>query len=205
MAEAGEGGERDRIREAVLDLVFDHGCDGTSVEMVVARAGVEEGAFEREFGDLENCFLEIYLESNDRFRETVEAAYAEGETWRENLRSAAYAAARFLEKRPREVRLNVSQVFAAGEMAVIERDRYYQLFVDYIDAGRQELDDPDSMSRSVAEGVMGSIAAAMFKGVAQTGDAGKAEDFVPELMFIAVRPYLGHEVALEELQISPPP
>jgi hypothetical protein len=30
------------------------------------------------------------------------------------------------------------------------------------------------------------------------------EDFVPELMFLAVRPYLGNRVALEELGIPPP-
>ena len=40
-------------------------------------------------------------------------------------------------------------------------------------------------------------------------DAGRgtrsAVDFVPELMYVAVRPYVGEEVAREELAIPPPP
>jgi hypothetical protein len=32
----------------------------------------------------------------------------------------------------------------------------------------------------------------------------RAEDVVPDLMFVAVRPYLGHEAAREELSIPPP-
>jgi AcrR family transcriptional regulator len=197
--------ERERIREAVLDLVFDHGCDGTSLEMILERAGVDRAAFEREFDDREDCFLQIYIESNHLFVRDVFAAFEGGETWRDSLRAAAYVAARFLRDRPREVRLNVIQVFSAGEMALAERDRYHRLFVDLVDAGRQELDDPDSVSRSLAEGVVGSILGVMVKQVGEEGSAANAEAAVPELMYIAVRPYLGHEAAREELAIPPPP
>lgn len=194
---------RERIREAVLDLVFDRGCEGTSLEMVLARADVSEAHFAAEFGDLENCFLQIYLEGNELFRERVEGAYENGDGWRESLRAAAYAAAGFLEERPREVRLNVIQVLGTSERAMAERDRHHQMLVDYIDAGRQELDNPDSISRSVAEGVIGSILQMMISEVASSGSAARAEDFVPELMYVAVRPYLGDEVAREELEMRP--
>jgi AcrR family transcriptional regulator len=197
--------ERERIREAVLDLVLEHGIDGTSVEMITDRAGVDGAAFEREFGSRENCFLEIYRESNERFVCEVDAAFEGGGTWPDSLRAAAYVGARFLRDRPREVRFNVLQVFRAGEMAMAERDRYHQDLVDLVDAGRQELDDPDSVPRAVAEGVVGAIVETMVKRVGEDGSAANAESAVPELMYIAVRPYLGHEAALEELSIPAPP
>jgi AcrR family transcriptional regulator len=197
--------ERERIREAVLDLVFDHGCDGTSLAMILDRAGVDQVAFEREFKTREKCFLTIYTESNEWFVHDVFAAFEAGGNWRDSLRAAAYVAARFLRDHPREVQLNVIQVFSAGEMAMAERDRYHQLLVDLVDAGRQEMDDPDSVSRSVAEGVIGSILGLMVKEVSDQGSAAGIEAAVPELMYIAVRPYLGHEVAREELTIPPPP
>jgi AcrR family transcriptional regulator len=198
MAESHE-----RIREAVLDLVFEHGCDGTSAEMVIERAEVEPGDFERDCGDIEGCFLKIYLETNDQFQTSVEAGWGTGDVWRDSLRGAAYAAARFLRDRPREVRFNAIQVFRAGDVALAERDRYHQLLVGYVDAGRQELDDPDSISRSVAEGVVGSIVATIVREVLARGDASHAEEFVPELMYIAVRPYLGEAAAHEELSLRP--
>jgi AcrR family transcriptional regulator len=196
--------ERERIREAVLDLVFDHGCDGTSLAMILDRAGVDHIAFEREFKTREECFVAIYTQSNEWFVRDVFAAFEAGEDWRDSLRAAAYVAARFLRDHPREVRLNVIQVFSAGEMAMAERDRYHQILVDLVDAGRQELDDPDSVSRSVAEGVVGSILSLMMREVSDQGSAASAEAAVPELMYIAVRPYLGHEIAREELTMPPP-
>jgi AcrR family transcriptional regulator len=196
---------RERLREAVLDLVGSHGLDETSVAMILDRAGVDRAAFEREFGDKEGCVLQIYTETNDRFLREVFAAFETGGSWRDSLRAAAYTAARFLRDHPREVRLNVIQILSAGDMALAERDRYHQLLVSLVDAGRQELDDPDSVPRSVAEGVVGSIQALMVREVGARGGAAAALDFVPELMYLAVRPYLGHEVAREELTIPPPP
>jgi AcrR family transcriptional regulator len=196
---------RERIREAVLDLVFEQGCDATSLAMILDRAEVSRTVFEREFQSREGCILALYVESNEQFVSAVSAAFESGDNWRDSLRAAAYVAARFLRDRPREVRLNVIQVFSAGERALAERDRYHQLLVGLVDAGRQELDEPDSLSRSVAEGVVGSILALMLKEVSEHGDAANAEEAVPELMYIAVLPYLGREVAREELTIPPPP
>jgi hypothetical protein len=89
-------------------------------------------------------------------------------------------------------------------MAQAQRESHLQRMVEMIDAGRQELDDPDSLGRGVAEGVFGSIYSHLVKDV-QAGKGTKAaEDYVPELMYIAVRPYLGHEAAMEELTIPAP-
>ena len=73
-----------------------------------------------------------------------------------------------------------------------------------IDAGRRELDDPESMGRSAAEGVFGSIYEALVKEQQAGKGTEAAYEFVPELMYIAVRPYLGHDAAREELSIPAP-
>ena len=121
------------------------------------------------------------------------------------LRAAAYAAADFLSERPREVRFNVIAVLGAGEMVTARRDAYLRQLVDLVDAGRFELDDPDSLGRGVAESAIGSIFERMLRDVHRGGDVTDARAVVPELMYIAVRPYLGHEIAREELSIPPPP
>jgi AcrR family transcriptional regulator len=196
--------ERARLRVAVIELVVEHGCDRTSVEMIVARAGVGRDAFEREFTDFNACLIDAYLVQADEFDRRMQASVAAEESWRDGLRAAAYAAAAFVHERPQEVLFGGMGLQQAGpEVQAYRADRLQRL-VDLIDAGRGELDDPDSLNRSVAEGILGSIFETMVKGL-HDGAIGNPEAFIPDLMYIAVRPYLGHEVAREELDIPPPP
>jgi hypothetical protein len=96
------------------------------------------------------------------------------------------------------------QMLAASDLAMAERDRYVGRIVDLIDEGRYELEDPEIVGRSVAEATFGSIYLALTRQL-RDGGAVVAEEVVPELMCLAVRPYLGPEVAQEELTIPPPP
>lgn len=192
---------RKRIEEATIDLVAERGYEATAVEEVCERASVSPAAFERYFVDLEDCCTRIYTRNNELFDEQVQAAFATHQSWRDSLR----AAADFLSARPREVRFNVIAVLSAGDMIAAKRDAYLQRLVGLIDAGRYELEDPDSVSRSVAESAIGAIVERMLRDVHRGGDTAHARAVVPELMYIAVRPYLGHEIASEELKIPPPP
>ena len=188
-----------------MELVVDRGFEEVTVEMVVAEGGVDRSAFDRHFSGVEDCAVQAYMRNNERFGDVVFGAYEAHRVWRDGLRAAAYAAARFLRDHPLEVRFNVVQVLSAGPMALAQRDAYLQKLVELVDDGRRELEDPDSMGRSVAEGVIGSIFERMLGDVSGRGGVMEAESLVPELMYIAVRPYLGHEVAQEERTIPRPP
>ena len=130
-------------------------------------------------------------------------AFEAGSCWRDSLRASAYAVVRFMRDNPREVGFGALHILAAGDLAQALPGAQLQRWVDLIDLGRQELDDPDSMGRGVAEGVLGSIHGRLLKELENGGGTGSLEQFVPELMYIAVRPYLGHEVAREELELPP--
>jgi AcrR family transcriptional regulator len=196
---------RERIREALLDLVAAQGTEAVTVELVVERAGVSRAEFDRQFADKEDLYLQFFHEISSGFERDLEAAYDAEDGWRDGLRAAAYFAARFFRDRPRETAFGTMQMFAAGEVAQGHRERELQFFVDLIDRGRQELEDPDSISRGVAESVFGSIYEMLLAKLRAGEGTGAALDFVPDLMFVAVRPYLGHEVALEELKTPAPP
>jgi AcrR family transcriptional regulator len=195
-----------RIRQAVMDLVVERGYDGTTKQMVIERAGVQCEEFEREFADLNECCMVIYRENIEDFNEAVfGAAEAAGDRWRDRLRAAAYAAARYIDARPTQTRFDMIQMLGFGDMAQAYRDRYLGQIVDLIDEGRTELPEPDSMSRDVAMGVFGSIYQFLLRELEGRREPVTAESFVPQLMYIAVRPYLGHDVAHEELTVEAPP
>jgi AcrR family transcriptional regulator len=195
----------ERLRQTVIDQVLERGYAAFDVDVALERAGFERAEFERRFSGKEDCCIKVYEANIADFDRLVFAAYAEHDTWRDGLRAAAYAAARYLREHPREVLFGEIQMREGGEMAQARRDAYLQRIVDLIDAGRQELDDPDAVGRGVAEGVLGSVYGYLVKELQSGMGTRSAEGFVPGLMYIAVRPYLGHEAAREELTIPPPP
>lgn len=195
---------RERIGEAMLDLVTSCGYGATTIDSVLDRAGVDRAEFDRLFEGKEDCFLQLYEEMTARFNRCVFAAYEVDALWCDRLRAAAYAAARWIRDHPRETRYGTLEMLAAGEVAQAHREATLRRCVAMVDDGRQELDDPDSISPAVAEGTLGAIAETLMKNL-QRGTGARGEELVPELMYLAVRPYLGHEAAREELTIPPPP
>jgi hypothetical protein len=150
--------------------------------------------------------MDVYRENIDDFNEEVfGAAAAAGDLWRDRLRAAAYTAARYIDARPVQTRFDMIQMLGVGDMAQAYRDRYLGQIVDLIDEGRQELPNPESMSRDVASGVFGSVYQFLLRELQGRREPVTAESFVPQLMYIAVRPYLGHDVAVEELTLEAPP
>jgi AcrR family transcriptional regulator len=202
-AERSMPDERGRIRRAVVDLVLEHGCEGVDVGMVVARAGLERSAFERHFADLNDCLIDAYLIYTGEFDQRVFGAFKGAEGWREGLRGAAYAAAAYIRKQPREVAFGTVALLAAAPPVQAHRASHRQRMIDLIDAGRQELDDPDALGREVADGVLATINETIVRELG-SGAVKAPEAYVPELMSIAVRPYLGEAAAREELALPPP-
>lgn len=196
--------EGERICQAMIDVVIERGYEEATIDAVVAQAGVERAAFDRHFVDKEDCFMQTYRSHvADPFEAAVFGAYEAHESWRDGLRACAYEAARFIRDNPRECRFGSIEMMQVGPVAQAHRERQLHGIVDLIDAGRQELDDPDSVGRGAAEAALGSIYLTAVKELGQGNSEGVG--MVPELMYLAVRPYLGDEVAREELTMPPPP
>lgn len=195
---------RARIRNAAMREVTEHGFGETTVEMVCERAEVSIAEFEQSFSDLGDCCIKVYLANIDEFDRIVFSAVEEAVGWRNRLRASAYAVVSYIQRRPVEAQFNLIQMLTVGEMAMVFRDRYVERFVDLIDEGRQELEDPESMTRDVAAGTFGSIYEFIVKQFHDGSDIGQLDDHIPELMYLAVRPYVGHETAREELAIRSP-
>jgi hypothetical protein len=134
----------------------------------------------------------------------VALAYAHEDEWRDRLRAVAYEMLRFLREDRERARMMTVDVLSAGERAQLIRDQGMQGLIELIDQGRQELPNPDLMSRATAEGIGGAIYHRIHVAVA-AGRFDALKAMVPELMYNAVLPYLGTEVAMEELSIPPPP
>jgi AcrR family transcriptional regulator len=195
--------ERTRVCEALIDLSVDLRFVNTTLEMVLERAGVDERAFRRHFTDLEDCFAKTLEPLAGRFFERVFEAFAAEDGWRNQMRSAAHEMLAFFAEDFRRARFMNVEVLFAGQSALLIRDEAMQGLFLLIDQGRLEMEDPDSLTPFTAEAI-GCAIYQRIQSAIEHGDIDAFEPGVPEMLYTAFLPYLGQEVAQEELQIPPP-
>ena len=190
---------RGRLREAMLEVVCEYGYRSTTVAAICGRAGTGAAEFGRLFGDKEAAFVQIYLEEVERFLDVSVAACDSEEGWRDGLRAGAYAGARWLRDHPREARFCILEVLGAGEVAQLQREKFMRTLIARLDSGRMRLDRDEFVSPAFSAAIVGAISEMLVRRLAQGTGLSDIVDLVPELMYIAVRPYVDADEAFEEL------
>jgi len=192
--------ERERIVEALIEIAAERGYAETTIEMILDRAGVDRAAFDRHFRGKYDCFLSTWRDINEGcMREMVEAFNSQ-EEWPDRLRAVACEIVDALRSDPSRAAFAV-EVLAAGDAARARRDMTMRVIASLIDAGRNELDDPESVPHTTAEALAGSAYGQVYAKVVK-GEADELPELVPQLMSAAVIPYLGVEAGLAELSRS---
>jgi AcrR family transcriptional regulator len=196
--------DRDRICEAMIDLCVGHGYVNVTLPMVLDKAAVSEAAFKQNFADLEDCFCSVMEAQIGIAGEQVLAAYAAEQGWQRQMRAAARALLDYVLEDLKRARFVCVEVVYAGDRAKLIRDQLMQAFFLLIDQGRQEMPDPDLLTPFTAEAIGSSIYQRMQSALA-SDQLEEFETSIPEMMYLAVLPYLGAEAAEEELSAPPTP
>jgi AcrR family transcriptional regulator len=194
---------RERLKEAMLELVIEQGYEATSVDEVAVLAGVGRAEFDLYFASKEECAIAVFDHFQADFETKVMAAYASETTWPDNLRAAAYAIADWSKENPRGMRFGTVEMLWISEAAQARRLHGFETFLGMIEAGREAAPDPEAVPPHTAGRLMGSVAEILTRRM--QGKGFEARAFVPELMSLIVTAYLGEEAAALELAIPPPP
>lgn len=192
---------RARIAAAIVYLAGSHGYAQTSVEMICEQARARRFHFDRCFAGKEDCFLCVHDEVAAEFCGRVLSAYETATSWHDRVWAAGWAAMRFFQEDPLRARFLVVEVNGSGAGAQERRDRALQRLADILDGGREELEHPERVSRCTAEIVAGAIYGTLL-GRIEAGCLERGDDFLPELVYMAVMPYLGSRAAEDELLVQ---
>ena len=196
--------QRERIARAIVKLVGAKGYRQTPLAEVLAAAAVDEADFQRHFAGKEECFVAIWDDLTLAHGTLASRAFGAEGAWRERLRAAAaWVTLRYLQADLDRTRFLVLEVLNAGELAQAHRDLAIATQVEWIDAGRRELEDPDSVSRATAERIAGAVNEMLIRKT-RSGEIVSGAGVVRELMYMAVRPYFGEAAAREELRWPAP-
>jgi AcrR family transcriptional regulator len=190
--------ERARIVEALIEVAAEHGYLDTTIEMILERAALDRDDFDRHFRGKYDCFLTAWQEINEECMEEMLHAYNSAMDWPDRLRAVATGTIGSLCNDPSRASFGV-EVLAAGDAARARRDMTMRVITSLIDAGRQEMEDPDSVPRTTAEALAGAAYGQIYAKVVR-GAHEELPALIPQLMATAVMPYLGIEAAMEELR-----
>jgi AcrR family transcriptional regulator len=193
---------RARIVSAMMDLCCERGFRRVKLPMLLERAGVDRDAFERYFADVEDCYCQIYKELRDQLMAMIAEAVAEQPTRQDRIRVTAYTMVGHLEEDERRTQFMSTEVRNAGDRAAVLMEEAFEEMFELLDSGRVERDHPSVLSRATAEAIGGTIFFQMLAAF-QQGSMAAVRVKIPEMMYVAVLPYLGEEAAREELEIPP--
>jgi AcrR family transcriptional regulator len=188
---------------AMVQLVGTRGYDAVSVEAVCEQARVEPALFERHFADKERCFLRLHAQIAAELCRLFRSAWQVPSSWHDRVWAAGWAAMRFLGADPARTRFLLVEVNGIGQAARAHRDETLRGLAELIDQGRDERGEPPRrVSLCSAEVAAGAIYRMILDRV-EGGAVERGEDFLPELVYVAVMPYMGAAIAEQELQVEP--
>jgi AcrR family transcriptional regulator len=195
--EAVTESQRNRIHQAMIEVVSRRGYPETRVVDVIGVAGVSRKTFYELFDSKEDCFLAAYdvlLENllgdaGDAFESKAGAA------WSERIAAALEALLKHLAAHPDEARFAIVEVLAAGPKALARRDAALRQFTGFLEAGRSEtsVELPGITSLSIAGGINELLYSEILHGA-----IGRLPSRLPDLIFWVTLPFLGAEGATAE-------
>lgn len=190
-------GKRQRILLGMLEAVGTNGYEQTTVQDAITSAGIYRQAFYDDFQDKEDCYLQA-LDAGSAWVELAMREATVGETtWRGQLRGALTALLRFFDEQPEVGRALLVEVHAAGPQAVGRRTEAMERAAVMVDLAREE---SDHLAPAIAaEAVVAGILAVLHTRLAAHEPTGFGR-LLPELMYLAVLPYFGPDVAAAEMR-----
>ena len=194
--------QRERLLAAALRATAELGYREMSVQDVLDRAGVSRPTFYEHFENKEACFLTALDAAGGRLRTRIDAANTSAEgTWRDRLRVALEELLRFVAEEPDAAATLVVEARAACPAALLRRDELLDHFAACLDDQiRAEPPEGSPPSAIASAGVVGGIEALLYSRLNKE-EAGSLEGLLPALMYFAVLPFEGHQVASEELAV----
>jgi len=189
--------QRNRIHQAMIEVVSERGYPETRVVDVIGVAGVSRKTFYELFESKEDCFLAAYDGLLDNLLGDAADAFESkaGDPWAERVAAALEALLEHLAAHPDEARFAIVEVLAAGPKALARRDAALRQFSGFLESGRGE--SSVDLPGITAIAVVGGINELLYSEILH-GAVGRLPSRLPDLMFWVTLPFLGADAAAAE-------
>jgi AcrR family transcriptional regulator len=195
----GEGSQRQRIIDAMIECCAEKTYAATTIADIVKRAGISRTTFYKRFANKRACFDAALDSCIADLRAVAIAAHTGSDSPPEAVRKAVAAALDLLAAKPALAQLVMGDAVTV-EPVILER--YRSLLIpaleDIWDATEEE---PKRSRASDPLLAFGRAQVLIFNQIA-AGRTTKLPDLLPEIVYIALLPFAGHEEATRQAQLA---
>jgi AcrR family transcriptional regulator len=188
---------RRRILDALVETAVREGYAHTCIERVCSAANVSEAVFGEHFESIQDCFIQANDELIGELELVVLRDCCGEEPWPQRIRQGLQTLLAVIAKHPDRARFVMIECPQAGEPAGERLRAAEAMFAVVLEEGAEyaanvELLSIEHLTDLTAEGIVGGIASIIHKRVLEA----ELPELLPDLLYIALMPYLGHEDAL---------
>ncbi|MFL5844475.1 MAG: TetR/AcrR family transcriptional regulator [Solirubrobacteraceae bacterium] len=198
--------QRERILDAVADVVSLSGYVDMRVEDIVVTAGVSRRTFYDHFSSKEEAFLASYEAVVEQLLTRVQAAYEANGDFEGRVCDCLGAFLDFVASEPAFADMCIVEVLAAGPQAIERRNFAMRALGALIKAAAADGLQTPPPPELTAETIVGGIYEVVYSRILQ-GEGPQLRTLLPDLAYSIMLPYIGHEAAaarMEAVRANPP-
>jgi AcrR family transcriptional regulator len=187
--------QRDRITAGIIATVAEYGYHDATIAQIAAAAGVSRRTFYTYYSSKEECFFATYDVIAEHLRHAIREAAAGLEEWPDLVRAKFAVTLDFFAANPDLARFLMIAPTRAGEDIA---DRYRIAIDRTLAELTTGMPPPPATlvpSEAVQHSLIGGIAALIVNKV-QAGEGERLPELLPDLLELALAPYLGREEAV---------
>ncbi len=182
--------QRERILDAATEVFAERGYQGTTIDNIVAAAKVGVGSFYELFDNKPDCFVQVYERIVAGARERISAAIPAGAEWPEQVCAALRALLEQIEAEPLRARVALVEVQTAGSAALASHEQTIDSVIPVLARGREASPVGGELPPHLEEAIVGGLAWLLQQRLV-LGEFEGAEALLPDVLEIAVEPYIG--------------
>src|SRR4051794_3935800 len=193
----GRGDQRRRIVDAMIDSCAEKTYAATTITDIVGRARISRTTFYKQFDDKRACFDAAIVHCIGQLQEVAAEAHGPEDAPADALRKATTAVIEALAERP-----GLAQLLTGDAIAVDPRviECYRKAMIPAIE-GLWARSDGSVGAHSDPRLAFGQAQVLILNQIAN-GKAHRLPDLLPEIVYLAVNPFGGHDAAWRQSQLA---
>lgn len=193
----GSADQRRRIVDAMIDSCAEKTYAATTITDIVARAHISRTTFYKQFDDKRACFDAAIADCIEQLQAVAAAAHNGEDKPADAVRKATSAVIEALAERP-----GVAQLLTGDAIAVDPRviECYRKATIPALEAIWSR-HDGSAQAHSDPRLAFGKAQVLILNEIA-SGKIERLPELLPEIVYLAVSPFGGHEAALHQAQLA---
>jgi AcrR family transcriptional regulator len=193
---------RQRLLQAALEVSGELGYEQVAVRHVIERAKASRATFYKHFKDFQDCFTLAHRDAGEWLYQRLIGAARRQPSWREGLRAALAELLELCANQPAIAKALFVEVHAAGERALAQRADLMERLSHALDGARREIPTRQAPPPVTASFIVGAIDT-LVSAKLLDGEAERAPELLPGLLYFVVGQYFGDAAAWEEMSAAP--